>query len=188
MIHDPHFDGDQVLLWSGDPDAPARVLSATAVREADPDAAPPEVRTLVGEVLFVPATHRSELLRFCAANGIPLRSRPDVWADLLEPFLDTSFTPREQEATLRRLAQAGLDADETVRIRERVGPLMAAYNSLHRDWIHLGLADLLDAAFGTLVPRELRIPPPERDAFLAWATGIANRADGQRPSVPLSGA
>ncbi|MFE9468974.1 hypothetical protein ACFYNW_36170 [Streptomyces virginiae] len=55
---------------------------------------------------------------------------------------------------------------------------------MHWDWSHLGLADLLDAAFGTSVPEELRIPQRERDAFRAWATAIANRADGERPTAP----
>ncbi|MEU5064884.1 hypothetical protein AB0G95_12735 [Streptomyces virginiae] len=183
MIHDPLFDGDRVLLPGEDASVPARVLGAAAVREADPDAAPPEIRTLAGEIVFVSSVHQAGLRRFCEVNGIPLRVRPDVWGDLLEPFLDTSFTHRERMANLERLAAVGLDAGETARIRERVGPLMAAYNSVHWDWNHLGLADLLEAAFGTLVPEELRIPPRERDAFRGWATGIANRADGERPTA-----
>ncbi|MFF8259133.1 hypothetical protein [Streptomyces virginiae] len=192
MIHDPLFDGDRVLLpgpaelpGEGAPAPnPAGVLSAAAIREADPDAAPPEIRTLAGGILFVSAAHQAGLRRFCAANGIPLRTRPYVWGDLLEPFLDTSSTQGGRAVPPERLAAAGLDADETARIRERVGPLMAAYNSVHWDWSHLGLADLLDAAFGASVPEELRIPQRERDAFRAWATAIANRADGERPTAP----
>ncbi|MFJ9594650.1 hypothetical protein ACIRS3_18005 [Streptomyces virginiae] len=183
MIHDPLFDGDLVLLPGGRASVPDRVLSAAALREADPDAAPPEIRTRAGEILFVSSVHQAGLRRFCEANDIPLRARPDVWGDLLEPFLDTSFTHRERMANQERLAAVGLGGDETARIRERVGPLMTAYNSVHWDWHRLGLADLLDAAFGSLVPEGLRIPPRERDAFRAWATGIANRADGERPTA-----
>ncbi|MFE9468973.1 hypothetical protein ACFYNW_36165 [Streptomyces virginiae] len=72
------------------------------------------------------AAHRARLRRFGAANGTPPRARPDVWGDLLEPFLDTESTHGGRVATLERPAAAGLDADETARIRERVGPLMAA--------------------------------------------------------------
>ncbi|MFB7253333.1 hypothetical protein [Streptomyces nojiriensis] len=181
MIFEPLFDGDRVRLPEGDgalPDAaPGGVLCASAVREADPAAVPPEIRTRSGEIVFVTSVLRTELERFCTDNGIPLRSRPDVRGDLLEPFLDTGSDRRTRAATLERLADAGVDATEAAAIRERVGPLMAAYNSVHWDWFHLGLADLLDAAGSDLVPEELRIPPGDLRAFRAWAADIAARPD-----------
>uniref|UniRef100_A0AAU2JZ20 Transcriptional regulator n=1 Tax=Streptomyces sp. NBC_00049 TaxID=2903617 RepID=A0AAU2JZ20_9ACTN len=171
---DPVFSDDAVLLpregWPSDSPLPA-----AAVRDHDPDASPPEMRTVQGDTVFVPAARRTELERFCAAHGIPLSRRPDVWGDLLEPFLDTTFTAADQAQTLDRLARAGLGAAEVADIRERVGPLMRAYNSVHWDWHHLGLADLLDAAGGTLVPEHLRIGPQDRAAFHAWAMEIADR-------------
>ncbi|MFD9479239.1 MULTISPECIES: hypothetical protein [Streptomyces] len=184
MIFDPLFDGDSVRLPEGDgalPDAaPGGVLYASAVQEADPAAVPPEIRTRSGEIVFVTSVRRAELERFCTDHGIPVRSRPDVWGDLLEPFLDTEFDHRHRAATLDRLAAAGVDATEAAAIRERVRPLMAAYNSVHWDWVHLGLADLLDAARSDLVPEELRIPPGDLRAFRAWATDIAARPDRPR--------
>jgi hypothetical protein len=83
-------------------------LAAAAIRDADPAAAPPEIRTLSGETLFVPAAQREELEQFCRACQIPVRKRPDIWGDLLEPFLDTLFTPEQEAVTLSRLRQAGL--------------------------------------------------------------------------------
>ncbi|MFD7910822.1 hypothetical protein ACFV30_08830 [Streptomyces sp. NPDC059752] len=184
VIFDPLFDGDRVRLSVGDgalPDAaPGGVLCASAVREADPSAIPPEIRTRSGEIVFVTSVRQAELEQFCTDNGIPLRSRPDVWGDLLEPFLDTEFDRRHRAATLDRLAAAGVDAAEAAEIRERVRPLMAAYNSVHWDWFHLGLADLLDAARSDLVPEELRIPAGDLRAFRAWATDIAARPDRLR--------
>lgn len=181
MIFDLLFDGDRVRFPEGDgvlPDAaPGGVLCASAVREADPDAVPPEIRTRSGEIVFVTSVLRAELERFCTHNGIPSRSRPDVWGDLLEPFLDTESDRRTRAATLDRLAAAGVGATEADAIRQRVGPLMAAYNSVHQDWFHLGLADLLDAARSGLVPEELRIPAGELRAFRTWATEIASRPD-----------
>ncbi|MCX4806866.1 hypothetical protein OG594_35480 [Streptomyces sp. NBC_01214] len=181
MIFDPLFEGDRVRLSEGDGDlpdaAPGGVLGASAVREADPAAVPPEIRTRSGEIVFVTSVRQAELARFCTDNGIPLRSRPDVWGDLLEPFLDTEFDRRTRAATLERLAAAGVDATEAAAIRERVRPLVVAYNSVHWDWFHLGLADLLVAARSDLVPEELRIPPEDLRAFRAWATDIAARPD-----------
>ncbi|MFF0551431.1 hypothetical protein ACFYUL_20995 [Streptomyces sp. NPDC004311] len=185
VVLDPVFDGDGIRLPGGDgslPDAaPGGLLPATAVREADPDARPPEIRTRSGEIVFVPSVRRAELERFCTDHGIPLRSRPDVWGDLLEPFLDTEFDSRQRASTLDRLAAAGVDAIEAAAIRERVGPFMVAYNSVHQDWFHLGLADLLDAARSALVPEELRIPPADLRAFRTWATELAARPDRRRP-------
>jgi hypothetical protein len=63
-------------------------LAAPAIRDADPAAAPPEIRTLSGETLFASAVQNEELEQFCRASQIPVRKRPDIWGDLLEPFVD----------------------------------------------------------------------------------------------------
>ena len=80
-------------------------LAAGAVRDADPAAPPPEIRTLSGETLFVCATQRED--------------------DLLEPFLSESWTSApdwdQLGAALRRLHQAGLTSGEIDQIRARVG-------------------------------------------------------------------
>ncbi|MFJ3793139.1 hypothetical protein [Kitasatospora sp. NPDC090091] len=155
--------------------ATGRVVPAAAVRDADPAASPPEIRTVAGETVFVRAERRAELESFCLANRIPRQSRPDVWGALLEPFLDTEFTPERQAATQACLSRvAGLSAGEVADIRARVAPLMRAYNGLHWDWHHLGLADLLDAATADWIPEHLRIAPGEQAAFYSWAAGIAD--------------
>lgn len=157
-------------------------LAAAAIQDADPAATPPEVRTKAGEVLFVSATQRQDLERFCQASQIRIRKRPDVWGDLLEPFIDTEFTPQQQAATLSRLHQAGLTDAEIEQIRARVRPLMLAYNALHWDWYHLGLADLLDAATTAPITEHHRASPGETTSFYAWAMGIANRTGPQPPT------
>jgi hypothetical protein len=157
-------------------------LAAAAIQDADPAAAPPEIRTLSGETLFVSAVQREDLERFCQASQIPIRKRPDVWGDLLEPFIDTQFTPEHQTATLSRLRQAGLTAAEVARIRAKVGPLMLAYNAFHWDWFHLGLADLLDAATTTRLPQHQGAELGEITSFYTWAMGIAH-STGPQPAV-----
>ena len=164
-------------------------LAASAIRDADPAEAPPEIRTLSGETLFVSAIQRQELERFCWATQIPVRKRPDIWGDLLEPFLDTEFTPEHEAVTLGRLRQAGLTDTEIDPIRAQVGPLMLAYNSVHWDWCHLGLADLLDAVTTESLPehlrnrlREMRPEPGETAHFYTWAMRIADSA-GPQPAA-----
>lgn len=156
-------------------------LDAAAVQDADLSATPPEIRTAAGETLFVSAEQRDELERFCQSNRIPTRVRSDVWGDLLEPFIDTQFTPEHQAATLSRLRQAGLTAADVTRIRAKVGPLMLAYNAFHWDWQHLGLADLLDAATATYLPEHQRTELGEITSLYRWAMAIAN-SDGRRIS------
>ncbi|MFE9633167.1 hypothetical protein [Streptomyces sp. NPDC006463] len=167
---------------AADAAAPRQVLPVAAVRDADPAASPPELRTVPGDTVFVSSRDTARLERFCAENRIPVRRRPDIWGDLLEPFLDTSFDGRHQSETLDRLARNGVGRAEAVRIRERVGPLMAAFNGVHQDWCHLGLADLLDAAASDLVPAGLRVRPQDRAAFRTWAMEIADRPGPTDPA------
>jgi hypothetical protein len=154
-------------------------LDAVAIADADPAAAPPEIRTVSGEIVFISAAQRAQLERFCQVNDIPIRTRADVWGDLLEPFLDTEFTAEDEAATLSRLLWAGLTAAEVARVRARVGPLMRAYNAIHWDWFHLGLADLLDAVITISLPEHERMELGETASFYAWAMQIANRTSAE---------
>jgi hypothetical protein len=121
-----------------------------------------------------------DLERFCQASQIPVRRRPDIWGDLLEPFLGAQ--PQLEAAALSRLHQAGLTGAEIDQIRAQVGPLMIAYNTFHRDWAHLGLADLLDATTTTLLPEDLRSGLGEIGSLYIWAMGVANRT-GPQPAA-----
>ncbi len=158
------------------------LLAAAAIQDADPAAAPPEIRTKSAETLFVSAAQRQDLEQFCHASRIPICKRPDVWGDLLEPFTDTQLTPEQEAATLNRLGHAGLTNAEITRIRAKVGPLMLAYNARHWDWFHLSLADLLDAATTAWLPEHLRAGLGEITSFYTWAMGIANTS-GPQPAV-----
>lgn len=64
---------------------------------------------------------RGQLGRFCRASQIPIRKRPYIWGDLLEPFADTEFTPEYEAFTLSRLHQAGLTDTEIDQIRAKPG-------------------------------------------------------------------
>jgi hypothetical protein len=120
--------------------------------EVLPTRFPPEVRTHQGEVLFIPAVQRDELTRIATQHQLPITDRIDLWAMLLEPFLDTEHSPAEQARTLALLAQYGVPNDETRRIRSQVARIMLAYNFASGlwEWVHLGLFDLLNAYLADL--------------------------------------
>jgi hypothetical protein len=166
------------------------VLPATAVRDADPDTAPPEIRTVSGLTVFVSAVQREELKRWCADEGVAVRRRPDVWADLLEPYLNAEFTDRMREITDVRLSEAGLGPDEVADIRERVARLMIIFNEdFAWDEYHLGLCDLMHALGDDNTPEPWADRRPldlsaararlvagfsDHAAFLTWAMHIAD--------------
>ena len=147
----------------------------TIVRDADPNATPPEVRLKSGETLFVTRTQKAELASTLARAGIPIVSRPDVWHWLLEPYLDTQFTPSDTEQTLARLESAGVSPKETDAIRAKVGRFMLAYNAIHWDWVHLGLDDLLVARHSLITRAWQRVRGQSFAEFYWWAMAIADR-------------
>lgn len=139
-------------------------IAAREIREVRCDRFPPELVLASGEVLFLPRRDESALDLFARANGIPRVSRHDVWADLLEPYLDTEHDVEHQARTLARLAQSGFEREEVETLRGLVGEPMLRYNAVLWDWTHLGHLDLLAA----LPDRTLR-------DFYARSMEIANR-------------
>src|SRR6185436_16892825 len=87
---------------------PAASLAATAtvawsqVVSIDSTATPPEIR-VVGEILFVPAPMREALVEWSGRHSVAQVRYIDVWALLLEPFLDTEFNDDDADRTLRVL-------------------------------------------------------------------------------------
>jgi hypothetical protein len=156
---------------------PAGILTAGQIRDADWTTTPPEIRTIRGETLFVRRAQQAELEQFCRRNSIDKEYRSDTWADLLEPFLDTSFSPDDEQATDKRLHEAGLSQHEVDDIRRRLTPLMNAYNfdSMLWEWVQLGLFDLLNAATGPLVKPSIQATLGDPSAFYTWAMEIAER-------------
>ncbi|MFG1771816.1 hypothetical protein ACGFIX_19760 [Nocardia salmonicida] len=156
---------------------PDGVLAVSEIADADPRAFPPELRTVSGETLFVLASDAPALAEFCRRTEIVVRRRGDIWADLLEPFLDTSFDDEDQRATEARLHRAGIALPEVADIRARVEQAMMSYNfdSMLWEWVHLGLYDLLSAANGVLVRPAARATLGDPAQLYRWAMGIAAR-------------
>ena len=188
---DAHFDRDGIT-WDEYPFAGSTVfprgrIAWSAVRDVEPDTAPPEVRTRASETLFVPAPHSEELRVQAEAAGIATVRTPDPWGLLLEPFLDLSFDPDEVARRNERLLAIGVSARRRVRLRERFGQLMASYNmdSGLWDWSHLGLFDFLGAVNGMLVPDRSLLPPITRRVRLYWwAMALSEHARTVAPPLP----
>ncbi|MBL1087272.1 hypothetical protein JK359_35840 [Streptomyces actinomycinicus] len=149
-------------------------IGPALIRDADPQATPPEIRTHQGQTLLISANQGARLEDFCRAHVIRVRPRrPDVWGDLLGPFL-VPVAPRDEAAALARLRRTGLTTIDVGRIRDRVGPLMSAYNAFFQDDFHLGLADLLNAAACSESTAHLRSGLGPHAEFYAWAMKIAD--------------
>ncbi|MEV6217399.1 hypothetical protein [Nocardia sp. NPDC051833] len=157
---------------------PHGTVAVGQIRDVDPAALPPEVRTVSGETLFVSAADRSALAELCSRNALPVRSRPDIWADLLEPFLDTALDADAERSTEDRLRSVGLSPTEIIEIRGRVERAMMSYNfdSMLWEWVHLGLYDLLSAAGGTRARRVARATLGDPAVLYEWAMRIADRS------------
>ena len=150
---------------------PARALSEVCVGWS-----PPTVRTHEGEYLFVPATHARELADFASQYTVPFLRRVDVWSLVLEEFLDTGFTPEQQEATLRRLEETGVSRAETRAMRERVADRMLAFTAITWEWVHYGLYDVLSVMKSSTFFLDRSFP-----RFYEEAMRLAERGD-TRPS------
>jgi hypothetical protein len=154
---------------------PRGVAPYTNVRDVDPRAAPPEIRLESGETLFISATQRHALEEAIAQHGLEVVRRTDVWALLLEPYLDTEFSPEDQERTMELLESAGVSREEVESIRRRVGFRVRCYNAVQWDWTHLGLYDLLEAYQGPVARVFRALGRPSQRRLYEFAMEIAER-------------
>ena len=182
------FDADGIV-FAECPFPPASVfpdgrLAYSEIRDVDPDAAPPEIRTRNGETLFISAEQTAEFRDAIADTGLVVARRIDTWELLLEPFLDTEFTIEQQEQTLATLERIEIPRDEVARIRRSVGDSMLAYNFLLWDWVHLGLFDLLTATRRGMTWLSLmhRMRPRRYVEFYWTAMELAERGRNHRSS------
>ncbi|GIE82177.1 hypothetical protein Aph02nite_81270 [Actinoplanes philippinensis] len=141
------------------------------IRDADPDAYPPELRVGDGpcRTVFIGRDRHHELTAGLAAAGVPLRRRPDVWADLLEPFLDTEYDDATRAQAEGRLSGWGFSDAEIRSIRRRVHVRMTALTLATWEWAGYGHSDVLLATS--------RFPASRYLAFRAWADAVAARSD-----------
>ena len=175
------FDSNGILI-SQYPFPPASIyphgrIECSAIRDVDPSAGPLEIRTRNGETLFVSAEQSDAFHDWITKSQLPIARRVDAWHLILEPFLDTEFTPDEQEQTLLALGNIGIPRTDVMRIRDSVGNAMLAYNGFLCDWVHLGLFDVLTATRRGLgwLSFSHRVFPKRYDDFYWSAMELADR-------------
>jgi len=154
---------------------PSGFVTYDSVREILLSQAPPEIRTHGGEVLFVSAVLKEDLIATAKKKQIPMTSRVDVWSFILEPFLDTES---DDSIALSIIKANGVDVEECLKIRDSLASAMYAYNILSGiwDWCHLGLACALDALLANgPFPKchQYALPPDEYREFYLRSMQIA---------------
>jgi len=113
----------------------------------------PALRITGGEFLCVAYDEKEALAQWCAEHDIASNRRYDAWSDLLDPFLDTEFSPEDRQRTLDRLAAAGLDVRTVAALRGRVEKPMINVTVWSWEWIYYGLHDVLRAMQPRIWPR-----------------------------------
>jgi hypothetical protein len=160
---------------------PSRLVDWNEVQGVCLDGAPPEIRLMSGEILFIPAAYKDELSKFAMEKKVPVTHRIDIWHLILEPFIDTKFNLKHHKQTLRTLNENRVSTFECFLLRLLLKRTMYAYNirSGLWDWCHLGLFDVLDACSGNLVgkavPKNHRLGPIRFHLFYWYAMKLANR-------------
>ncbi|MCX6118134.1 MAG: hypothetical protein NT027_11375 [Proteobacteria bacterium] len=146
-------------------------VRATDIASIQPSHRPLEIILQTSEILFLPTEAQQELVNFATRNNIPPTDYSDVWSIIQTEFLDTEFTPFDQQCTHRLLGEYGIDLDEFEKIKLRIGKRVSFDNFFRWEWVHLGHFDMLQA--------NLRFRFPHSDTFkkLYWdSMEIARRA------------
>jgi hypothetical protein len=152
------------------------VVSWSQVRDGDPDEYPPQVRLRDGRTVFVPGRLRDELKDAMDGAGVRVVRRPDPWADLLEPYLDTDYEA-VRAGCEGHLRSAGFSDAEIAGIRRRVRWRMSALTAFTWEWLGYGQYDLLEAT--ALFVRWM--PWRRYRRFRAWTDSVADR-----PTAPAA--
>ncbi len=99
------------------------------------------------DIVFVSAEKKEELKEFAAVNNIKLSKHSWNWDWILEPYLDTELTEKDEQLVLKRLNENVIEKSEVEKLRLEVSEQMYKYNfdTMLWDWCSLGLFDVLAA-------------------------------------------
>ncbi|MCL2348888.1 MAG: hypothetical protein FWC50_11595 [Planctomycetaceae bacterium] len=143
--------GDDFLKIENYPFEPSIAFRQTIFRpdqidDIDFKFCPPVIR-INGELIFLTAEKKSELERFAKKNNVRMVERQEIWGWILEPFLDTKFTPERDQKVTQVLEGYGLTADKVKSLRAEVEIQMLKYNfdTMLWEWCDLGIYDVLCA-------------------------------------------
>jgi hypothetical protein len=109
-------------------------IRAEEIREVDVD----RCALLVGEeIIYLPGWPRAELTEFCSRNRVRTVARYDSWADILDPFVDTSFTKKEVLSRNTRLRAAGFNSGRVFGLRLLVALPIIIFQGIAGEWTGL---------------------------------------------------
>ncbi|AYZ15109.1 hypothetical protein EGY05_18430 [Chryseobacterium arthrosphaerae] len=116
------------------------------IDDIDFTSSPPTCR-IGNELLFLNAEQKTELEKFAGRNNIKTVKRPMIWEWILEPFLDTEFTPETDQKLTEILAKFGLTAEQVKNLRAEVETQMLKYNfdTMLWEWCGFDASDVLRA-------------------------------------------
>jgi len=143
--------GAEDIIITGYPFKPSvafghKLIDHLEIKSIDINGYPPTIR-VGNELIFVSAEHKEALKIFAEENKVQVQDLPDIWGWILEPFLDTEYTPEDDEYTGKLLESYGLPPVEVNNIRNEVGEQMYKYNfdTMLWDWNSLSILDVLRA-------------------------------------------
>ncbi|RTZ50473.1 hypothetical protein EJ377_07095 [Chryseobacterium arthrosphaerae] len=116
------------------------------IDDIDFTSSPPTCR-IGNELLFLSVEQKTELEKFAGRNNIKTVKRPMIWEWILEPFLDTEFTPETDQKLTEILAKFGLTAEQVQNLRAEVETQMLKYNfdTMLWEWCGFDASDVLRA-------------------------------------------
>ncbi|MDO6676499.1 hypothetical protein Q4517_13185 [Tenacibaculum sp. 1_MG-2023] len=125
---------------------PNKKIKASEITAICYQSYPPLIK-IDNEVILISREHTESLKEFAKRNNIATFKETKNWNWLLEPYLDTAFTPEEDIKTTQLLNRHGVSTAEIAQIRNEVGKQMYKYNfdTMLWDWFSLGLPDVLVA-------------------------------------------
>ncbi len=107
---------------------------------------PPTLK-IKNELIFIAKEYQNELKQFAERNNIEIFENSGNWELLLEPFLDTEYSEKDNIQICKRLNKKGINNSEIEKIRKEVEEQMLKYNfdTMLWEWVNLGLLDVLSA-------------------------------------------
>lgn len=122
------------------------IFKTNQIEDIDYTSYPPTCR-LGNELIFLPAEKKTELKEFASKHNIKTVERPMIWEWILEPFLDTEFTPETDHKLTKILENYGLTADQIKSLRTEVETQMLKYNfdTMLWEWCGFNASDVLRA-------------------------------------------
>jgi len=122
------------------------IIKANQIDELNSLSYPPTIK-VGNELIFLTREKKDELEAFASRNNVAIVVRPIIWSWILEPFLDTEYTPEIDEKAMEFLGNYGLTAEQVKSLRTEVQTQMMKYNfdTMLWEWVSFDTSDVLKA-------------------------------------------